>query len=625
MSAVLNPITHTELAGIDGAAHIPRGLLRPNPWNRQIDREGLPGLADTMRQAGVLQPLVVRPIDGAQAGEALYEIVCGERRWLASDLAELATVPCLVRPLDDQQVKELMLIENLQREGLHELDEAAGYDQLLRKDTGPQALRGFTSVDELAKHIGRSASYVAQRLRLLTLCPSARDAFRKGQLTFSLALRIARLPDQKDQAEATQQILRGWGGDPMTARQADEFIHRSFMLELDRAPFKVTDASLVPEAGACRDCSKRTGSNADLFPDIKKGDTCTDGACYRRKEAAHQAAVKAAAEARGLTVITGADAKKIKPNNYSAAKGYLELDVVHHQIHSTKPLRKLLGKAEVKTVMVEDPHSKQLVEMVDQKQATAALKAAGVLKTATLPGTTARQREENAKAKRETAWRTAVAEACLQQARGEPGAAPEYRAGLVQRVAIFVWGELHNDTRVRLVKLLGWPPLKARWDSGAGVTAEQHITSLDDAELCRYLTACTIVADTHTASYQPASKPEALLATAALLGVDVQACKDSVRELAKVTPDATAAKRAVKKAATLTPETALAQAMKKATKAPKAPAVRYRDPATGNAWSGRGLTPKWLKVALESGAKLSDFDTQAKPTGAGIQPADVPY
>lgn len=641
MNAVLNPITHTALTAIDGAVYIPRGLLQPNPWNRQVDRATLPGLADTMRVHGVVEPLVVRPIQGAVAGEPLYEIVCGERRWLASELAELPQVPCLVRDLDDQQVKELMLIENLQREGLHELDEAAGYDQLLRKDSGPQALRGFTSVDELARHIGRSSSYVVQRLRLLNLCPKGKQAFRAGQLTFSLALRIARLPELADQDNATEAILRGWGGDPMTARQADEYIHRTFMLELDRAPFKVTDASLVPEAGSCRDCAKRTGSNADLFPDIKKGDTCTDAACYRRKESAHQTAVKAEAEARGVKVITGLAAKKLMPQQYGGIKGALPLDEVHHHIHPTKTLRKLLGKADVPAMLLENPYNKTLVDVVDEKQAAAALKAAGVLKTAALPGrgTSASERERALKAKREQAWRQAVAEDCLQQARGEPGAEPVARAALVQRVAVLLWQGLDSATRPRVIKLLGWPPLKPRWDTGPGITAEQHISDLDGPELCRYLTACTLVREIFIGPNQDLNTaPAELLAAAARLGVDVDAAKQRVRELAKSTPDTAAAKRAVKKAATLTPETALAQALKtaKPAKAPKAnakkPAVRYRCPQTLQTWSGRGLQPAWLKAALRQGKHLRDFEVQApSPTAAAadaaadLQDSDVPY
>lgn len=602
----------TQRPAIDGAVMLPIGLIRPNPWNRQADPKRLAEMTDSVRKHGVLQPVLVRPVALAQAGEPLYELVAGERRWRASQAAGLEVIPALVRVMNDLEVIELNLIENLQREGLHELDEAAGYQRLLRKADG---LQGFATVADLAERIGRSKSYVQQRLVLLDLCPEGHKAFREGALSFSLALRIARLPSQADQAEATKKILQGWGGDPMTARDADAYIQRTFMLRLVQAVFKQDDATLVPEAGACTACPKRTGASPDLFNDIKAGDTCTDGACYERKADAHRARLKAEAAARGVEVISGAAAKKVFGDG-GRPKGYLELDRTHHQLHDSKPLRKLLGKADVKTVVVEHPRDKTLVEMVDEGQAMAALKAAGVVKTAKMPSTSASQRATDDKHKRETAWRRAVAEAIAEAARGEPGASPEYRAGLIGRVALLLWHETANDTRVRAVKLLGWPPLKGRHESGPGLTVDEHIRSLDDRELCRMLTVLTIASETHIASYQGITKPVQLLATAELLGVDVQACKDSVREIKRSTPDAVAAKRAAKKAAAPSPETALATALKSAKVKPAVkPAVKYQCRMTGQTWSGRGLQPAWVKARLLNGSTLADLAVQpaAKP------------
>lgn len=617
-------VTLTELdravdrTAIDSAVMLPTGLICPNPWNRQIDVKRLADMTESVRKHGVLQPVLVRPLPDAKAGQPLYELIAGERRWRASQAAGLPTVPALVRQMDDLEVIELNLIENLQREGLHELDEAAGYERLLRR---PDGLRGFATVEELAERIGRSVSYIKQRLVLLKLCPEGVLAFREGELSFSLALRIARLPNQADQREATKKILQGWGGNPMTARDADEYIQREFMLQLSKARFKISDATLVPDAGSCNDCSKRTGANRDLFGDAGKADTCIDGACYDRKEEAHIARMKAQAEAKGQEVISGAAAKKILPNSYGAPKGYLPLDEPLYSVNANKPLRQLLAKTDVKTTLVESPHTRELVELVDEKQVLAALKAAGLLKQAKLPKGSPADRKREDEAKRETAWRTAVAEDCLQQARGDAGATPEARGALVLAVALALWREMQHDMKVRVTKLLGWPPMKASWESGPGITAENHIVDLDDRELCRYLTACTIASETAVAAYQVIKAPEMLLATAARLGVDVGAAKQRVRELAKATPDAVAAKRATKKAATLTPETALAQALKtaeaaKPTKAPtqassKARPVRYRCPQTLQTWSGRGLQPAWLKAALANGTTLASLAVNA--------------
>lgn len=606
---------------------LPVALIRPNPWNRQVTEASVAELEPSVRAHGVLQPVLVRPAPGAKAGEPLYELICGERRWRASQRAGAPTIPALLRDHDDMQVQQLMLVENLQREGLHPLDEAAGYDRLLRKNAGPQALRGYASAADLAESIGRSRSYVVQRLQLMKLCPQGVQAFRADEIDFSLALRIARLPNADDQVKALKLILQGWGGQRLTAREADTVIHREFMLALNRAVFKITDATLVPEAGSCTDCAKRTGANDDLFGDIKAGDTCTDGACYARKNEAHAARVKAAAEAKGLEVITGAAARKIMPNGWAKNTGYLELDKPHMAIDGDKPLRKLLGKADVKPVLVQNPHTGQFVEVVDEKQAVAALKEAGVLKQAKIPSGDAAQREADARNKRETAWRLAAAGDILDAARGDAGADPAYRAGLVQRIAVLLWHEQHNDTRVRLVKLLGWPPLKSRLDTGPGISAEQHINSLSDGELCRYLTACTIVGDTYIASYQGITKPARLLSAAEMLGVDVEAAKQRVRQLQKTTPDTTAARRAAAKAAQQTPETAFASALKNEMAAQKlartnGSTVKYRNPATGETWTGRGLQPAWLKAQLAAGATLASFAVQSVAPAAGAPRAD---
>jgi ParB/RepB/Spo0J family partition protein len=591
-------------APIADAVHIPVELIKPNPWNRPINDKRLNELVDSVLKLGVLQPVLVRPAEGATVGQPLYELIAGERRWQASRRALLDTIPALVRPMDDLQVIELMLVENLEREDLHALDEALGYDRLLRKDAGPQSLRGFASVDLLAERIGKSRSYIVQRLTLLKLCADGVKAFRAGDLTFSLALRIARLPGVADQIEATKKIIEGWGGEPMTARVADLFIHREYMLELRSAGFSITDDSLVPAAGSCTACPKRTGANPDLFNDIKQGDTCTDGACFAGKQEAHAAVLRAAAQAKGLQVISGAEAKKLKPQNYGDVKGLLELDKVHYNLDDKKKLRTLLAKADVKPVLFEDPHTHTLTEMVPADQALAALKASGVIKQAKMPAQSATTRAADDKAKRETEWRTAVAMACLDAARGDAGTAAPYRQNLIARLAKLLWREMGNDSRVRVTKLLGWPPLKGRWDNGPGITADDHIGALSDGELCRYLTAATIASDTYIASYQGPGEPTRLLDTAADLGVDVPEIKARLRKPERVTPPAAKAR----KAAQLTPETALAGAMKQATKkASTASAVKYRYALTGETWTGRGLQPAWLKAQLGMGRHLDDF------------------
>ena len=132
--------------------------LEPNRGQprKDFDDETLAELADSISQHGILQPLLVRPIFGGG-----YQIVAGERRWRAARMAGLTTVPAIIRELDDEQVMEIALIENLQREDLSPLEEAMGYQSLMDSYDMTQ--------EEVAKIVGKSRSAVANVLRLLKL------------------------------------------------------------------------------------------------------------------------------------------------------------------------------------------------------------------------------------------------------------------------------------------------------------------------------------------------------------------------------------------------------------------------------------------------------------------------
>jgi ParB family chromosome partitioning protein len=142
-------------------------------------------LADNIRQHGVLQPVLVRPLPGDKDG--FFELVAGARRYRASKLAGRETIPATVRELTDTRCLELQLIENLQRADVHELDEARGYAALmqLQPDT--------YTVEILAEQIGRSEKYVYARLRLIQLIQEAQEAFYIGRLSVAHAFEIARL------------------------------------------------------------------------------------------------------------------------------------------------------------------------------------------------------------------------------------------------------------------------------------------------------------------------------------------------------------------------------------------------------------------------------------------------
>lgn len=607
-----------ERPAVAGFTDLPLALLQPNPFNRKrYDAAKFGQLVDSIKKHGVIQPIIVRAREGAGAGQPLYEIVAGERRWRASKEAGRAWIPAQIKVLTDLELCELLLTENVEREDMNALDEAECLENMLQRG---DRLQGYATVDELAARIGRSRAYVFQRLKLLTLCEEARLALLEGDIEASHALIIARIPSAEDQKTATKAIVQGWGGTRMSVRDAQDYVHRTFMLALDRAVFKITDATLVPEAGSCRECPKRTGSNPDLFQDVQKGDTCTDAACFHRKEEAHQAAMVAQAEERGQTVISGAAAKKVKPHENGDLKGYLDLDCVNHKL-GDKPLRKLLGKDGLKGLdvsLLQDPHGPGTLEVVKEDAALEVLKAQGKLKSAKMPTTLASQREADTKVNREKEWRASAAQACVDAAGTDAGLDDAFRAQLIMLVARYLWDEIGSIGRQRVVKLLGWPPLKQSADAGPGRTVDEQFAQLDAAGLTRYLTAVVVSSDTAISEYhQP--EPKAIKAAAALLGVDLDHIRRSLAKPSKVTPDAVAAKRAKTKAAQLTPETALANALKAAKPAPKG--VRYRHPETGATWSGKGMQPAWVRAALQNGHTLRSLSVEHQAADAAAAKA----
>jgi ParB family chromosome partitioning protein len=169
-----------HLAGPDQMAptrraelQVPVDRLEPNPQQPRLDfrKEDLESLADSIRQKGVIQPLIVR----RKPGRDVYEIVAGERRWRAAQLAQLHDVPVVVRDLTDSEVLEVAIIENIQRADLSAIEEALGFRQLMTRF-------GHTQ-EKLAEALSRSRSHVANLLRLLTLPTEVQDMVRDGTIS----------------------------------------------------------------------------------------------------------------------------------------------------------------------------------------------------------------------------------------------------------------------------------------------------------------------------------------------------------------------------------------------------------------------------------------------------------
>ena len=165
--------------------HVPIEHVEPNPDQprRDFDKDDLESLADSIRQKGVLQPILVRK---AKTG-GHFQIVAGERRWRAAQIAQLHEVPVLVREFTDREVLEIGIIENIQRADLNPIEEALGFRALMDRFDHTQS--------EVSRVLAKSRSYIANQLRLLQLPEAVQDMLRKGELTAGHARAIITSPD----------------------------------------------------------------------------------------------------------------------------------------------------------------------------------------------------------------------------------------------------------------------------------------------------------------------------------------------------------------------------------------------------------------------------------------------
>ena len=288
-----------------------------NP-RQTYDADAMQELAESIRANGVLQPLLVRPVN-----ERRFEIVFGARRYRGSVIAERETVPVCIREMTDAQVLEAQLVENLQRQDVHPLHEAQGFAALLRLEE-PRY-----SIELIAAKCGKSAGYVASRLRLTELVPVAVEAFTKDEIGVGHALLLAKLqPEQQEEAlTACWQESYASGNKPkrilLPVRLLREWIEHNILLDLADAPFSKKDAELVPEAGSCLDCSKRTGHNTLLFEGMTHADRCSDPKCYAAKLDVH--VKQAVAQKPKLVQISTAYGKPVEGSPIVPRGKYVEI------------------------------------------------------------------------------------------------------------------------------------------------------------------------------------------------------------------------------------------------------------------------------------------------------------
>lgn len=518
---------------------LPLEQLQESPFNprKRFDEKALADLADTIRGVGVMQPILARPISlgsveirSTDGPLQPLEIVFGHRRFRAAKLAGETHVPVIVRELTDAQSRQMQAIENVQRKDVDPLDEAEGYANYIQ-------VHGV-SKDQLAAEIGLSRTQVYSRLKLLNAVPAVREALQAKEIDAEVALYLSRIPHAKLQEKALAS-LRSNGhqitdGGKASVRNIREFLRERFTLRLSGAIFDRKDELLLPAAGSCTACPKRSGNSPEHedLTETRKGQSrwgqaitdrgepelCTDPDCFEAKKKAHLGQRAAALIDKGKTVITGGKARSAVSADGEVKNGFIAL----------KDVRDAIKKAATKpeTVVIQDPRGGKLFDAVSLD----ALQAAGIKikgAAAKKQGGESRWEAENrryeqqrAREAAKAAARTRVNVAILEAVRKAAGALPR-TAFELQLVAATAVAGVDWEAREMLAGLHGFKGFEQ---------LQKKIGQMPVEQIALLLLDCALIRGVHDRGYRD-EKPEALLQVAKQYGVDVKAIEAAVAKL----------------------------------------------------------------------------------------------
>lgn len=501
-----------EVTMTEQVQHISLTQISSHPDNRRVggfDPVKLEQLAASIRDVGVQQPIIVRKIlvRGRHNGED-YELVAGERRWRAAKLAGLTGIPSIVRDLDDFQVLKVQTIENLQREDVHPLDEADGFARLVEK-------AGY-EIEQVAQELGKSVSYVYQRLKLKDLVPEARDLFVKGDITAGHAILIARLQPEQ-QKECIMGLRRFRNEETPSVRWLDGWIHQNILMELSKVTWKLDDAELLPAAGPCTLCPKRTGFQPQLFADVCNGknDFCTDRSCFAAKG---QAMV-----ARRREELQGVKHLEVR-------QGYSD-----YREEAQDKKKGILKSYDWNECKKKDPGAQQVIVVAGESPGRLTwgkkreVSRSYSYKPSAKEKAAAAQRQR--KQKQETAFRTALYEQIVAKAQKQISAGLPSK--ILQLAVTVFWKHTWGDLQARIMKWEGWE--KPKGNRGREDVAAQKIGAMDEADLKLMLVKLTLGGDVEVPAWSGSgNKAENLKAAARIYGVDVKAvAKQASTELAQ--------------------------------------------------------------------------------------------
>jgi ParB family chromosome partitioning protein len=258
----LIPVEQLEEPSVSGVAEVPISSIVPNPYQprQTLVPESLAELADSIREHGVLQPLIVSttlPEDepGRELAQERYQLVAGERRLEAARAAGLTTVPVIIKEVSSRQMLALALVENLQRADLNPLEEASAYRQLMDEF-------GLTQ-EEVAAQVGKSRTAVANAVRLLKLPPLVKEALAEGRISEGHARALLPLEKEKQEAALLLIVQRG-----LNVRQTEELARR-LLVEVKQEP---TQPQTSPETRALEEHFRAAlGTKVNLYRSKKGG------------------------------------------------------------------------------------------------------------------------------------------------------------------------------------------------------------------------------------------------------------------------------------------------------------------------------------------------------------------
>jgi len=264
--------------------YIKTNQLHESSFNprKTFDQHGIDELAESIRQVGILQPIIARlNTQVIKKTTPIYEVICGSRRLSAAVIADLTEVPVILRELSDEEAFDLMITENLQRKDVSPLEEAIAYQSLVNK--------GSHDVHSLSIRFGKSETYIRQRVKLNDLINEFKDLLFKEVINLSAAIEIAKL-NQDNQIELFDSRFKnyehGLYGSVPSFKELKRYIERDFMTDLSDAPFDINDPILGP-FGSCEGCQFNTASETLLFPDSPEQGKCINITCFKEKKNRH--------------------------------------------------------------------------------------------------------------------------------------------------------------------------------------------------------------------------------------------------------------------------------------------------------------------------------------------------